>query len=54
MPVLKLYRVQCGECRTTIEQLWSSHQDAIADAIEKGWQAYPILCPPCRRKAVKK
>lgn len=61
MPIQKLYRVQCGTCfkfvpKPTIKglgsiadesatPLFTSYQDGMAYALERGWSAYPIACP---------
>lgn len=60
MPIQKLYRVRCdcgnllpSRLRPDIAQLFSSHQDAVAEAMERGWSAYPLKCPPCAKELKK-
>lgn len=48
MPIQKLYRVQCGSCFGVLDELFTSHQDAVAHAIEQHWSAYPLWCNTCR------
>jgi len=30
--------------------LFTSEQDAVAAALDRGWSAYPLLCPACNNK----
>jgi len=27
---------------------FTSQQNAVTAALERGWSAYPLLCPPCK------
>jgi hypothetical protein len=66
MPVIAHYIAKCGGCgvypapgsspRRTLEEIavtalrHTSH-DAVAYAVQRGWCAYPLLCPDCAAKA---
>lgn len=59
MPIQKLYRVRC-DCGNMLSvdpvgafTLFTSHQDAVAAALERGWSAYPLKCPPCAKELKK-
>lgn len=69
MPIQKLYRVRCDcgnflpqagiprSVSTSLDAgstpLFTSHQDAVAEAMERGWSAYPLKCPPCAKELKK-
>lgn len=66
MPIQKLYRVRC-DCGNFLNvydrkgwgrsaastPLFTSHQDAVAECLERGWSAYPLKCPPCAKELKK-